>query len=155
MLYWLLFIKRTEKYEKTHFILCCGWLCCSCIIYMFVLYMFNLMFVWLLVCLYDENKHDVGWCLKVLFKSGIDWLNWKWNDCLLTPTPSSKRHKKNVFRPPLKLVLAKWCCYTRCYYCCNSMFLLCFNSVVSNHCICTPFSLFFSVFFLFLLYWPC
>lgn len=101
------------------------------------------MFVWLLVCLYDENKHDVGWCLKVLFKSGIDWLNWKWNDCLLTPTPSSKRHKKNVFRPPLKLVLAKWCCYTRCYYCCNSMFLLCFNSVVSNHCICTLFSLFF------------
>lgn len=50
---------------------------------------------------------------------------------------------KNVFRPPLKLVLAKWCCYTCCYYCCNSMFLLCFNSVVSNHCICTLFSLFF------------
>lgn len=53
---------------------------------------------------------------------------------------------KNVFRPPLKLVLAKWCCYTCCYYCCNSMFLLCFNSVVSNHCICTPFSLFFLFF---------
>lgn len=54
-----------------------------------------------------------------------------------------KKAQKNVFRPPLKLVLAKWCCYTCCYYCCNSMFLLCFNSVVSNHCICTLFSLFF------------